>query len=60
MRGTSSPTSVHGQLAQALWEGDSSSESIEELADVIFVIMQRDAGMPAPKWDLEEEVVLGE
>lgn len=58
-RSMSEPTTVHDQLSKVMWAPDSPAESIDLLADVIFVSLHRTPGVAAPKWEFDQEVVLG-
>ncbi|BEI90203.1 uncharacterized protein CcaverHIS019_0302730 [Cutaneotrichosporon cavernicola] len=57
-RTLSDPTDIHGNLSQIIWGNNDSNESILSMADVVFVALQRVAGVRAEKWTFDEEVIL--
>lgn len=58
-RTLSTPTTIHANMAATIWSTENPGESIEQLADVVFVSLRRMPGVAAAKWELDEEVVLG-
>jgi len=55
----SSPRTLHDSMATTIWTPENPGESIEQLADVVFVSLRRMPGVAAGKWELDDEVVLG-
>lgn len=59
-RSYSTPTDIHGNLANIIWNSSDPNESILSMADVVFVALRRTPGVNVQKWDFDEVVKLGE